>query len=82
MLRHGMPQPYETLKELTRGRRIDRHVIEEFIATLPLDDAAKRALRELNPRSYVGLAAKLVEQFAPPAKADLALAKKVRAAKR
>ena len=57
-------------------------MIEEFIATLPLDDGAKRALRELNPRSYVGLAAKLVEQFAPPAKADLALAKKVRAAKR
>ena len=66
MRRHGMPKPYETLKELTRGRRIDRRVIEEFIATLPLDDGAKRALRELNPRSYVGLAAKLVEQFAPP----------------
>jgi adenylosuccinate lyase len=81
MRRHGLPQPYETLKELTRGRRIDRRVIEEFIATLPLDDGAKRALRELNPKSYVGLAAKLVEQFAPRAKADLALAKK-RAGKR
>ena len=65
MRRHGLPKPYETLKELTRGRRIDRRLIEEFIATLPLDDSAKRALRELNPRSYVGLAAKLVAQFAP-----------------
>jgi hypothetical protein len=36
-------------------------------------------LRELNPRSYVGLAAKLVDQFAPPAKgSDSAAAKKAR----
>jgi len=56
--------------------------VDVDLATLPLDDSAKRALRELNPRSYVGLAAKLVEQFAPPVKTDLALAKKVRAAKR
>ncbi len=82
MRRHGLPKPYETLKELTRGRRIDRRVIEEFIATIPLDDGARRALSELNPRSYVGLAAKLVERFAPPAKvSDAAAAKKARAAK-
>ncbi len=67
MRRHGMPRPYETLKELTRGRRIDRRVIEEFIASLPLDEGARKKLRELNPRNYVGLAAKLVERFAPPA---------------
>jgi hypothetical protein len=42
-------------------------VIEEFIATLPLDDGAKRALRDLNPQTYVGLAEKLVERFAPKA---------------
>jgi adenylosuccinate lyase len=67
MRRHGMPRPYETLKELTRGRRIDRRVIEEFIASLPLDEGARKKLRELSPRNYVGLAAKLVERFAPPA---------------
>jgi adenylosuccinate lyase len=67
MRRHGLPRPYETLKELTRGRRIDRRVIDEFIASLPLDEGARQRLRELNPRSYVGLAAKLVERFAPPA---------------
>jgi adenylosuccinate lyase len=65
MRRHGLPQPYETLKELTRGRRIDRAVIEEFIATLPLDKHAKAALDGLSPRAYVGLAAELVERFAP-----------------
>jgi adenylosuccinate lyase len=67
MRRHGMARPYETLKELTRGRRIDRKVIEEFIESLPLDESARQKLRELNPRSYVGLAEKLVERFAPPA---------------
>jgi adenylosuccinate lyase len=82
MRRHGLPKPYETLKELTRGRRIDRRVVEEFIATLPLDEGARRSLRELNPRSYIGLAAKLVERFAPPVKADIALAKKARVGKR
>ena len=67
MRRHGMERPYETLKELTRGRRIDRKVIEEFIESLPLDESARQKLRGLNPRSYVGLAEKLVERFAPPA---------------
>ena len=41
--------------------------LEEFIASLPLDEGARKKLRELNPRNYVGLAAKLVERFAPPA---------------
>jgi len=67
MRRHGMPRPYETLKELTRGRRVDRAVIEEFIAALPLKDGARDALRKLTPRNYLGLAAELVERFAPPA---------------
>jgi adenylosuccinate lyase len=67
MRRRGMPRPYETLKELTRGRRIDRKAIDEFIRSLPLDAASKHALGELNPRNYVGLASKLVERFAPPA---------------
>ncbi len=65
MRRHGLPRPYETLKELTRGRRIDRVVLDEFIASLPLDKRAKAALERLSPRAYVGLAAELVERFAP-----------------
>lgn len=65
MRERGMPRPYETLKELTRGRPVSRKLLEEFIATLPLDDAARAALRALSPRSYIGLAAELVERFAP-----------------
>ena len=65
MRRYGLPRPYETLKELTRGRSITREVIAEFIASLPLDEAAKNALERLTPQNYVGLAAELVERFAP-----------------
>jgi adenylosuccinate lyase len=65
MRRHGLPRPYETLKELTRGRKMDRRVIEEFIEALPLKDEAREALKRLSPRSYAGLAADLVERFAP-----------------
>ncbi|MFZ0657781.1 MAG: adenylosuccinate lyase [Candidatus Binataceae bacterium] len=65
MRARGMPRPYEMLKELTRGRPVTGKLIEEFIATLPLDESARAALRALSPRSYVGLAAELVERFAP-----------------
>jgi adenylosuccinate lyase len=65
MRRHGLPRPYETLKELTRGRRVDRRVIQEFIEALPLKDGARDALRKLSPRSYAGLAAELVERYTP-----------------
>ena len=65
MRARAMPRPYEMLKELTRGRPVSRKLIEEFIATLPLDESARAALRALSPRSYVGLAAELVERFAP-----------------
>src|SRR5208282_1227078 len=65
MRRHGMARPYETLKKLTRGRPVDRKTIEQFVASLPLKDAERRALLKLTPRSYVGLAAELVERFVP-----------------
>jgi len=65
MRRYGFDQPYEQLKQLTRGRAADRKMIEEFVAKLPFDDRAREALRRLTPRNYVGLAAELVERFTP-----------------
>ena len=65
MRRHGLPRPYETLKDLTRGRRVDRRVIQEFVEALPLEEDAREALRKLSPRSFGGLAAELVELYAP-----------------
>jgi adenylosuccinate lyase len=68
MRRYGLPRPYETLKELTRGRPITREVIAEFVSSLPLNESAKASLSRLTPQNYVGLAAELVERFTPGGK--------------
>ena len=65
MRRYHLDQPYERLKELTRGRAVNRRLIEEFVATLPLDAEARAALANLEPRNYLGFAAELVERFTP-----------------
>jgi adenylosuccinate lyase len=68
MRRQGLEDPYERLKELTRGRAIDREAMRGFIAALDLPAEAKARLEKLEPRDYVGLAAELVERFAPGSK--------------
>jgi len=68
MRRHALERPYERLKELTRGRAVNRETIEEFVAGLPLDDRAKAALLALEPKHYLGLASELVERFTPRGK--------------
>jgi adenylosuccinate lyase len=65
MRRHGLEDPYERLKELTRGRAIDRRTMRDFIAKIELPADAKARLEKLEPRDYVGLAGELAERFAP-----------------
>jgi adenylosuccinate lyase len=59
MRKVGMDRPYERLKELTRGRRVNAAIMREFIAGLPLPKEDKARLMKLNPAAYTGLAAKL-----------------------
>ena len=61
MRRYGLPEPYERLKELTRGRGISAETLRTFIAELELRDIDKERCTELLPSSYVGLAARLSE---------------------
>jgi adenylosuccinate lyase len=68
MRRHGLEKPYERLKELTRGRAIDRRAMREFIHSLALPADVRARLERLEPRGYVGLAAELVDRFAPGGK--------------
>jgi len=56
MRRHGLPEPYEQLKALTRGQGITREALREFVGKLDLPDAAKQRLLALTPGSYTGLA--------------------------
>ncbi len=57
MRRYGIEQPYEQLKALTRGRRVDRETLRDFILGLALPDAAKQTLLALTPATYTGNAA-------------------------
>ena len=62
MRRHGVPNPYEQLKALTRGRTITREALHDFIAQLPVPDAARERLLAMTPASYVGLARELAQR--------------------
>jgi adenylosuccinate lyase len=63
MRRHGMPDAYEQLKELTRGREIDAAALRDFIAGLELPPAARARLEALDPSSYIGFAAALARRI-------------------
>jgi adenylosuccinate lyase len=54
MRRYGIEKPYEKLKELTRGRGIDRETLRAFIETLDIPTEARDALLALEPGSYTG----------------------------
>ncbi|MGN6520247.1 MAG: adenylosuccinate lyase [Dokdonella sp.] len=59
MRRHGLPEPYEQLKALTRGQGITRDALRDFVARLDLPADAKQRLLALVPSGYVGLAPEL-----------------------
>ena len=56
----GMEEPYERLKELTRGRRIGQTELVEFVRSLGLPEDVETRLAALTPQTYVGLAPELV----------------------
>jgi len=56
MRRYGIENPYEQLKELSRGQQITRATLQEFISGLDIPDEARQALLELSPETYLGLA--------------------------
>jgi adenylosuccinate lyase len=61
----GMENPYERLKELTRGQQIDANSIRAFVATLSLPEDVASRLANLTPGTYVGLAEQLVNDYLP-----------------
>jgi adenylosuccinate lyase len=62
MRRHGVPEPYERLKELTRGKAITREQLHRFIAALPIPEPERQALLALTPATYLGKAAELARR--------------------
>jgi adenylosuccinate lyase len=63
MRRYGLPEPYELLKQFTRGRPMTRELMQGFIAELSLPEAEKQRLLALTPASYTGLASQLASRI-------------------
>ncbi len=64
MRRYGIANPYEQLKELTRGKGITREALRQFIDGLAIPADAKAQLQALTPASYAGKAAELARRIA------------------
>ena len=63
MRRYGIENPYEQLKELTRGKGINQVDLQTFIRGLKIPDEAKNLLLEMTPSSYLGKAVELTERL-------------------
>jgi len=63
MRRHGIPDGYEKLKAMTRGKRLDRTGLVSFIRGLSIPAEAKKRLLALTPAKYTGLAAALAKRI-------------------
>lgn len=63
MRRYGIEKPYEKLKELTRGKRVDQQTMQQFIDGLAIPEEEKVRLKQLTPATYIGAAIQLVEAF-------------------
>ena len=63
MRRYGIEKPYEKLKELTRGKRVDGEAMRQFIDGLELPEAEKARLKEMTPANYIGRAIELTDEL-------------------
>jgi len=63
MRRYGVENPYEQLKELTRGKGITRDALHTFIATLAIPEEAKQLLLAMTPGNYIGKAVELAKRI-------------------
>ena len=63
MRRYGVANPYEQLKELTRGKGIERDALQKFIAALAIPETERTRLMTMTPASYIGKAAELAKKI-------------------
>jgi len=63
MRRYAIEKPYEKLKELTRGKRVDAQAMATFIDSLEIPAEEKIRLKEMTPANYIGRALKFVEEL-------------------
>ncbi len=57
--KYGIPDAYDKLKALTRGKKVTKEILDEFINNLDISDKDKKILKELKPSTYIGMANRL-----------------------
>ncbi len=65
MRRHKVENAYEQLKDLTRGKKVNKKTVHKFIDGLSIPTADKKRLKSLTPSTYIGLATELVDSYKP-----------------
>ena len=65
MRRYGVPNAYEKLKELTRGKSLTQTDMIAFVDALPIPDEARERLRNLTPATYIGNATVMARAIKP-----------------
>ena len=63
MRRYHIEKPYEKLKELTRGQKVNQQIMQDFIKTLDLPDTAKNDLLQMTPANYIGNAVEMAKKI-------------------
>ncbi|MES2935968.1 MAG: adenylosuccinate lyase [Pseudomonadota bacterium] len=63
MRRYGIENPYEQLKELTRGKGISKEALRDFVLGLAIPQEAKDLLLAMTPANYIGIAARLAKNI-------------------
>ena len=54
MRRYGIEKPYEKLKELTRGKKVNQQIMQEFVENLDMPQEGKDLLINMTPMNYIG----------------------------
>ncbi len=63
MRRYGIEKPYEKLKDLTRGKRVNAEIMSNFVDNLELPESAKAELKAMTPASYIGRAISFIAEL-------------------
>lgn len=63
MRRYGIEKPYEKLKELTRGQRVNQQIMQDFVKGLDLPEAAVNELLQMTPANYIGNAVAMAKKI-------------------
>ncbi len=63
MRKYGIEKPYEKLKELTRGKRVNQEIMADFIDSLDLPDTVKAEMKLMTPANYIGRAEAFIDEL-------------------